>query len=932
MSSSVSGISNYSSPSDNFKEENSSLSTEKIERPPLTRGAPVSSEVKIPIRSIESVRDSGAIRKLFGEKHNSTLPQQTEVIQGDHIAIVPIREKKQIEHFQKEAAKKILKIKQEADSKLNELTILGKGSEFLVMDVCNERAKAIEEVKKQEEEQIEKLLKSRKEYDCHNDQGMKLEFFPRVEQSHFDDLIKDYEEILSDIDKEEEKAIREVEKKIESNPKVALRMKGDAGFLRADVEEEKRKEINKIKQKARDDRNLLMMVATRDFEPYQKDYFNRILDRYKVTLESNTATASFFPKKNNGKNDFELLESEIETSFQRQEKIFDDFAEVNKKEAVTFSEDISDLIEAIQDEEGYRLHLLQECVEDSITQNLDQLEKIEETLKKHDNLPPEESIKYSLQLEKDRTNYFVAEAISTDLAQHKTQGAMQWLKKEIQEIDRKLEGMKNELRKFQERKQQEIKDWNSNNDAESQQLATISSYEDLKKNLEQAHQAYEGIADDEGLRIKNILELKYQIATFRAAVAMKQRPDHSDQIIKNWEEVTRLSNRQLSIRSHLPLIRYSDNHSEVSEETNTSIIKERQFSSMSLSSHVAPLEKSFSIRNQNLEGIYTQLQREVSKLWDKSHTNEVSHFHEASHLEASMPSSEPLVDSKNQLETYGLDILLKLADLHKLYGDHALLLGRRGEIEIDPLSYNKNPQKVLEGLQLLRLVVFRNYGAKGTFRFDQQFGTALKLRNPLTVGELIDFIDRIEKEEPHLKGYYLSSAQSLQELIVSGSQDEHDAKIVKVEPSSFTFNQQENLKEESLSDLQEKKATLEAVKKTVKDFLKNLPSEKQEQSLQRFVIKFENKKEEGKQGLPLTVKNLRSFLTAEIERHQADYTGEDITAALFDTMSIDFVYTGLLKIAGFSMPATLFANFIKSTLSRLGVFQAAKRMANTFFG
>ncbi|MCX6957855.1 MAG: hypothetical protein NT164_04895 [Verrucomicrobiae bacterium] len=69
-----------------------------------------------------------------------------------------------------------------------------------------------------------------------------------------------------------------------------------------------------------------------------------------------------------------------------------------------------------------------------------------------------------------------------------------------------------------------------------------------------------------------------------------------------------------------------------------------------------------------------------------------------------------------------------------------------------------------DGLNLVRLAIFRDYEEAGLRHFDRHFNTQLMSEHPITVGQLMDFVDEENKVNP--KAFYLSSIHSLHELIV----------------------------------------------------------------------------------------------------------------------------------------------------------------------
>lgn len=268
----------------------------------------------------------------------------------------------------------------------------------------------------------------------------------------------------------------------------------------------------------------------------------------------------------------------------------------------------------------------------------------------------------------------------------------------------------------------------------------------------------------------------------------------------------------------------------------------------------------------------------------------------SSELEKALQSLSNLaVQTAAPFRTAGLDLLSKLSDFSETENNHAIL-GRRGEMELidgRSTSFIPNAKLAQEGINLVRLAVFRDFGARGLQRFDAHFHDKITaLESPeaqtfLTVGELKNFIET--ENQIDRSAFYLSSAHSITELFSAESDPVEDRKFIKSDGTSFNPFSKTAPSRAPLSGDYEKAEGLTATRAALKEFYKDLPPELRQSILNHFDEKFKTAK------TPLTVGELRAFLKKEIETLQAfnlDVTGPFLyslawhlcTATLWATM------------------------------------------------
>ncbi len=217
--------------------------------------------------------------------------------------------------------------------------------------------------------------------------------------------------------------------------------------------------------------------------------------------------------------------------------------------------------------------------------------------------------------------------------------------------------------------------------------------------------------------------------------------------------------------------------------------------------------------------------------------------------------------------TIGLNILSQLSDFLETENNHAVL-GRRGEIELadgTSSSFTSNTKVAQEGINLVRLAVFRDFGSRGLERFDMHFHDKMvalnspEAQNCLTVGELKNFIQIESSINP--SAFYLSSAHSMTELLCAESNPFEDSKSIKSDGISFNPFSKTALTAPPLTEDQERARSLTAIRTALKEFFKELPGELRQPILNRFDEKFKPAPNK----TLLTVAELRSFITTEIE-------------------------------------------------------------------
>src|SRR3990167_3747688 len=210
--------------------------------------------------------------------------------------------------------------------------------------------------------------------------------------------------------------------------------------------------------------------------------------------------------------------------------------------------------------------------------------------------------------------------------------------------------------------------------------------------------------------------------------------------------------------------------------------------------------------------------------------------------------------------SFDLDILSQLdsisADLNssKITGDNGKIVLSSS---LSPLTH-EDRKLYYDGINLIKLALFRDFGIYAVKRFDSSFSSKINANNPLTVGELKNFL--ASEKQLHQSSYFITPTASLEELL-SQLNSAHKERVIKSDGRHLTFNPFSNTPLAEASLVEEKKEVLEgmnAAREAIESSFSGLPKNKIESILQRFDAMVSTK-------APLTVETFRSFINREVE-------------------------------------------------------------------
>jgi hypothetical protein len=239
----------------------------------------------------------------------------------------------------------------------------------------------------------------------------------------------------------------------------------------------------------------------------------------------------------------------------------------------------------------------------------------------------------------------------------------------------------------------------------------------------------------------------------------------------------------------------------------------------------------------------------------------------------------PTTTKDSSIKAYDLHFVSQL-DQFTSEEDLYLILGSKGQIKIAPPTSEDFSDTIRKeftyGINLVRLALFRNFGAQGVKDFDKKFHDAIQADNPITVGDLKQFVNKANEQDA--TSYYLSSehaASQLQSEIQIRLEDTattrseetplnpNDEKIIRSEGISFNpFSDDQKFPPQQVN---QEEMTREGIK-TTKEALKSLLNVDDPITLKTILDDFEQRFVNDK--IPLTLGALKAFLA---EPHYQKY-------------------------------------------------------------
>lgn len=182
----------------------------------------------------------------------------------------------------------------------------------------------------------------------------------------------------------------------------------------------------------------------------------------------------------------------------------------------------------------------------------------------------------------------------------------------------------------------------------------------------------------------------------------------------------------------------------------------------------------------------------------------------------------------------------------------------------------------VEGIQLIRFGLCRNFNIRAVQRFDDEFGDKIQAENSLTVGELKEFLEA--EKEFHASSHFLSPPEDVVDFMERLNRADGN-KIVKWDERTMTFNpfaggstgvEEVNPEEVNKREIADGRAQ---ARRAIENIFTNLslPEEKVSEILARFDMQFPSIDLNSPTRITteelnkLTVEELRSFIQREME-------------------------------------------------------------------
>ena len=210
---------------------------------------------------------------------------------------------------------------------------------------------------------------------------------------------------------------------------------------------------------------------------------------------------------------------------------------------------------------------------------------------------------------------------------------------------------------------------------------------------------------------------------------------------------------------------------------------------------------------------------------------------------------------------FDLNIFSQLDEIGGSYKEYAIS-GSKGKIVLTSPPSERlsepNRKNYNNGINLIKLAIFRDFGVYGVKRFEDRFEAKITARNPLHLDELREFIS--SETATHPRSCFISSRQPLEEVI-SAEGAANDTRVIKSDGYEPSFNPFSNTSVSESVITNETEATKQgigATRKALREFLKKggATDSKIDVIINDFNQKFTDKGDNA----PLTIAALRSFI------------------------------------------------------------------------
>ncbi len=203
----------------------------------------------------------------------------------------------------------------------------------------------------------------------------------------------------------------------------------------------------------------------------------------------------------------------------------------------------------------------------------------------------------------------------------------------------------------------------------------------------------------------------------------------------------------------------------------------------------------------------------------------------------------------------------------------------------------QTPRSIFKGMSLLRLAIFQEYGSEGLHRFDLHFDPEISKEQTIRPRDLLLFLQEEDLKNP--KAFYLSSVNSMDQLMQPREEALEEATMIKASSSAFSLNSSKDTPVTRFTKKQEREHILEATQAAILEMFSQLPKEEQQLILFNFQRCF-NK--DGEVSLPLTMKNLKLFLQEEAQKKGSFWGRVDILGPAMNSLAWQLFHASVTPI------------------------------------
>lgn len=142
-------------------------------------------------------------------------------------------------------------------------------------------------------------------------------------------------------------------------------------------------------------------------------------------------------------------------------------------------------------------------------------------------------------------------------------------------------------------------------------------------------------------------------------------------------------------------------------------------------------------------------------------------------------------------EAFGLDFLSQLETIKG--HDEEAITALHSKIVLtqipSPFPVDANRQFYINGIHLIRLDLFRDFGSHGLQRFDNQFAPNIEAETPIRLQEIREFIAQEKTTYNNPSSYFIAEHHSIEELLKIPLDSLEAQKVIKADSSSIiSFN------------------------------------------------------------------------------------------------------------------------------------------------